>query len=523
MPNSSRALRTSTYVLVASIALLAGDRLSAPVTADVESPFCSLPPDPAVPWLPSTPLPQETAIPAPRPASDCQFYRPAWQRFLVATQPNHGLPAFVTYPSFSEMFGSSGTVPGPPNQFMLELSPRNVQRPNDPSDVIQKLLDDTQAGLDGAQGGYLIDQQGRFLYYSIHVNPAFLQFLRNQNLTTVDGIKHLDPSLTFLGSDSDIQAGINTNVVEYKSAWMIVDEHHPPSNYFLVPAHVPHYVVNGNSLTQVKRDGKPVFDTVKVALLALHVVFTLPGHPEMIWSTFEHVQTDGSGNAVRDNAPAALDNPSKSDPGKEVSSDDFPLYKAHTLMKDANAPVQDLKTIAQFWDEKTQSFTKGKVIQTSVYRPYPGSKTDGSIANPDHGEDDEIASINRHATSLFNDAKLKHQIADDDKRQFYRLLGAIWLDQPASGPNPSFLVKRSFTIDADHSTDDPGQPIAGEGRLGSTAMESFTEFENGAPNCFSCHDTKAVRHDGPVLNPARLNVSHVLSKYVISQTTQTGK
>jgi hypothetical protein len=95
------------------------------------------------------------------------------------------------------------------------------------------------------------------------------------------------------------------------------------------------------------------------------------------------------------------------------------------------------------------------------------------------------------------------------KRQYYRLVGAIWLDQPSAGANPSFQVKHGFSIAADQSTDDDGQPLAGEGRLGSTAMESFTEFEDGAPNCFSCHDTQAVRDKKVLIGPARLNVSHV--------------
>jgi hypothetical protein len=301
---------------------------------------------------------------------------------------------------------------------------------------------------------------------------------------------------------------------------MIVDKQHQPSNYFVVPARVPHYLVSGSSLTQEKKNGELVFDSVSVALLALHVVFTLPGHPEMIWSTFEHVHLDSSGNAVRDNAPAAADNPSKIvDLTKEVSPDNFsfPLYKAHTAFKDANKS-KDLKDLVPFWDSKTQSFTKGGAVQqTSVYRPYPGSKTDGSIANPDHSEDDEVARINVHATAMFNDAKAKGLITDADQRQNYRLVGAIWLDDPVSGAKPSFTVKKSFTIDPDQSTDDDGQPIAGEGRLGSTAMESFTEFEDGAPNCFSCHDTNAVRHNRLLIPAARLNVSHVLSRFMDSQ------
>jgi hypothetical protein len=396
---------------------------------------------------------------------------------------------------------------------LLNLVPRNIERPNDPTEKQQDFLSDiNQAGVAGTDGGNLIDQNGRFVYYAIHVNPAFLQFLKNQNLTNVDAIKHMDQSLTLLGSDSDIQAGVNTNIVEYKSAWMIVDQHHPPSNYFVVSAQVPHYVVNQNSLVPLKKDGKTVYDSVKVALLALHVVFTLPGHPEMIWSTFEHVHVDSNGKSIRDNAPEAADNPSKADPNKEVSGDNFPLYKAHTLAKDANKPIK-LQTIIQSWDEKSQSFTKGgQAVQTSVYRPYPGSKTDGSVAHPDHGEDDEVSRMNDHATTMFRDARAKGWITAADQRQNYRLVGAIWLDKPAA----SFLLNKSFTIDPTQSTEDDGQPIAGEGRLGSTAMESFTEMEDGgAPNCFSCHDTKPVRHNGPVLDHARLNVSHVLSKHVV--------
>jgi hypothetical protein len=519
---STRMNREKTSATVATLALL-GFVTAAPAAADVESPFCSLPPDPASPWLPTTPLPNEATIPAPRPASDCQFYRPAWQRFLVATQPMNGTPTFLRYPSFSDVFPTDKVTdikPMAERKVLLELSPRSVQRPNEPTKGQQELLDKTQAGLDGAQGGYLLDQHGRFIYYAIHVNPAFLQFLENQNLRTVGGIQQLDPALTFLGGDSDIQAGANNSVVEYKSAWMIVDPEHPPSDYIVVAARAPHYIVQENALVQQKLDGKFVSDPVKVALIALHVVFTLPGHPEMIWSTFEHTHLDGEGNAVRDNAPAAPDNPSspKSAPSVEASPQNFPLYKAHTVLKDANKPILDLSSIAKFWDDKAQAFSQGgTAIQTSVYRPYPGSKTDGSATHPDHSEDDEVIRINRHATTMFKDAVAKGIISASDPRQNYRLVGAIWLDQPASGAAPSFLVKKSFTIDSSQSTDDDGELIAGEGRLGSTAMESFTESEGGAPNCFSCHDTNAVRHNRLLIGPARLNVSHVLSKYMDSK------
>jgi len=517
--NSTQAFTVTARALTAAATFAAFIAVCLP--AQAESPFCSLPPDPAISWLPKTPVPNESSVPAPRPASDCQFYRPAWQRFLLATQPVRGTPAFLRYPSFEQIFEPAKAASVQLKQedlFTLSLSPRNIQRPNEPNEAQQKLLDDTQAGIGGGPGGNLIDQHGHLIYYGIHVNPAFLQFLKNQNLTTADGIKQIDSSLTFLGSDSDISTGANTNIMEFKSAWMIVDADHPPSTYFVVPAQIPRYVVQGDTLVQEFQNGKPVTNKVSVALIALHVVFTLPGHPEMIWSTFEHVHTDSkSGEVVRDNAPAALDNPSNTPPQTMISNQDFPLYKANTAAQDANKSL-DLKSIIQFWDSRTQSFVKkdGTAIQTSVYRPYPGSKTDGSKANPDHTEDDEVISINNHATAMFKDAVAKQVISDADKRQYYRLVGAIWLDQPVTGPMPSFEVKKSFSINSDQSTDDVGQPLAGEGRLGSTAMESFTEFENGTPNCFSCHDTNAVKDKRLLIGPARLNVSHVLSKYIDS-------
>ena len=467
---------------------------------------------------------------------------------MVATQPVGGVPAFVRYPTYPEFFDSPGQQASHgvrPRTFVLRLFPRSLQRPNDPTQTQQRLLDANptrvrqslsdrnQAGSFGTDGGYLVDQRGHFVFYQIHVNPAFVQFIRKENLSTAEGIRQLNvdanpptptgtplQDLTFLGSDDDIKAGNNTNIAEYKSAWMIVDKKHPPRNYFVVDARVPHFVVAGNTLAQKMVKGVPQFDDVKVALLALHVVFTLPGHPEMIWSTFEHVHETAKGEVVRDNAPALSENPSLNKPGpdEEVSPDNFTLYKAHTLRKDANT-AKDLPDIVQYWDEASQSFSKGQGFQTSVYRPFPGSKTDASCSTHCE-EDDEIVAINDNATAMFKDAQKRGLIKVDDKRSNYRFVGAIWLDQPVSGASPSFTRKQSFGIDKDKSTDDPGQALAGEGRLGSTAMESFTEDDNDSPNCFSCHDTKVIRHNSPVLQPARLNVSHVLSKFLVDQKAQ---
>jgi hypothetical protein len=506
--------------------------LTLPASSEPESPFCSLPPDPAIPWLPTTPIPHESSAPSPRPASDCQFYRAAWQRFLVATQPTGGnpsIPTFLTYPSFPQIF-SNPNNPSLVQQiedfrtgrgFVLQLFARNIQRPNNPSKTEQQLLDTVQAGIDGKVGGYLLDQKGRFVFYQIHINPAFLQFIRNQQLTTKEAIQHPDSKLTLLGSDDDIAAGADTNIVEYKSAWMIIDDKQAFPNYVVVPALVPHFIVKEGQLSQEMIDGVPKFDEVNVAMLALHVVFTLPGHPEMIWSTFEHVNANKIDEIKRDNAPAADDNPDflTTPDTAEVSPNSYPLYKAHTPRNDANVS-KDLVTIIPFWDENTQSFSKGGTIQqTSVYRPFPGSKTNGPKGSDAdvRSEDDAVIQINNHATTMFKEAIANGVIPPIDFRQHYRLVGAVWLNKPSE----AFTEGKAFKIDEDSTTDDQNQKLAGEGRLGSTAMESFTESDQGEPQCFSCHDTQRVKcPDGKVaLSAHRMNVSHVFSKYVCEQLT----
>ena len=146
-------------------------------------------------WLPSTP-PLSLFQPLPHPSGECPFYRGAWQNFLVATQPDaEGRPAFQFYPSIDSMFTRSKTK-APPGQRAW-------------------LGDIKQAG--GRQ--IVIDQKGRSLYYGIHVNQAYADFIAENGLTTVADVQNADPRLFF-------PAG----VVELKSAWQDITDA-PESEY----------------------------------------------------------------------------------------------------------------------------------------------------------------------------------------------------------------------------------------------------------------------------------------------------
>lgn len=447
---------------------------------------CSLP----AAWLQDTPLPTFDT-PPPHPAPDCPFYQAGWQVFLYAMQNDqNGQPRFLSYATIADLFGGSAAFQFAQKKTgMLSLAPRIAQFPN------EKLLLNVPGqppGIDagvnqaGPLRGLLIDQNGNPIYYAIHVNNVFADFIQSNKLTTKAALLAADPE----------KLEFPTGAVELKSAWQIVDPNAVPDNYFTTKAIVPKLkIANGDVVPDTT--GREV----TVALIAIHVVFVLKGHPEFIWSTFEHLGAGGQGG--RDNAPAALANPSNTPGTTVISTLPWHLYKAGTAASTANLPNSPQDRMNSF-DETTQKFAKGGVVlQTSVYRMFPASKS------TDVEEDDDVVAVNTSARSLFASSAS----GKVDVRRNYQLLGAIWLDNPARDFRSNVL----FQNQPGQSTDADGAMVAGEDRLSSTAMESFTQADDSRPNCFSCHNTKRVTDDktGKTIIPAkRLNVSHVLSKFV---------
>ena len=89
-------------------------------------------------------------------------------------------------------------------------------------------------------------------------------------------------------------------------------------------------------------------------------------------------------------------------------------------------------------------------------------------------------------------------LAAGDPRGHYRLIGAVWLDNPAR----DFAEDRAFA--------DP--LLEGQNRLSNTAMESFVQTD--FPNCFACHNTLqrfAPKADLDPLPGKNVAISHVLN------------
>lgn len=461
--------------------------------------------------------PLDQFLPLPHPATECPFYRGGWQSFLHAMQPDaQGRAALLSYPTIGTVFQHAKAHP-PTRAYLGDIK---------------------QAG--GRQ--ILIDQNGNSLYYGIHVNQAFADFIRDNGLQTAAALKAYPmdkPHLFF-------PAG----VVEFKSAWQVVTGDaatvaRETEKYISFTTTVP--TLSQDPTTKLIIEDRDTPRTVTVRLLAIHVVFTLPGHPEFIWASFEHSMgtpdtqaTDG----MRDVAPIVPDdlNPTDDDPLNQnnttvVSPMNHLLYRGGTAANAGNVAIDETELVL---DPATQSFKRagGGIAQTSIYRMFPASKS--HTTHPD----DAITSLNHNVEELFKQAD------PADRRRYYRLVGAQWMDKPAyfklntplqndrnspfaeapGGPSGVGVGLAAFTkAIQDEGADSPLSILAGEDRLSSTAMESFTQGPGSFNNCFTCHNTQAITAKGIPLNrdegagvvklldPGLLNVSHVLSQFLLEE------
>ncbi|HET6280879.1 MAG TPA: hypothetical protein VFH73_07935 [Polyangia bacterium] len=426
-------------------------------------------------WFPVTPPMRQGGgcKPLPHPAGECQFYQQSWQEFLIATQPDAtGKPAFLGWNTIENTFGAGAGQPTPAIPVLIAGV--------------------TQAG--GRQ--IVIDQNGHALYFGIHMNPAFVKFVNDAHLTSADQIKR--------AANLGIHFTTTSAIVETKEAWQIIPDVNPPqaANFITTQAMVPTLSVDP-MLGVVAHDDQ--LRMVTVALVAIHIVHTIPDHPEFIWSTFQHAnRTTG----VTDVAPSASDLPTVAG-NTIVPNANHILFRAGTAMNAANRGV-----FAPVLNAATQTFT---TAPTSIYRLFPGSKS------TDPAVDDDVAATNDSMTTRFNTAP---RPGANDRRPNYRLVGAVWQDLPGT----TFTVNRVLVNDQNdpdiilNGSDSTHSITGGEERLSSTAMESFTQGEASFPNCFHCHDTRATAGNGVpqarnltspvVMQPGLINVSHIFNEVV---------
>ena len=395
------------------------------------------------------------------PDNDCDFYRFAWQTFLFVTGPDQGetQPRFLKFATPDEVFGESSGLAFPKKRKKgdLVLSPR-VRKP--------KGVRDIDTVFQAISNGIVVDQNGRPLYYGLHMNDAFVTFVKKNNLTTPDGIGNASKTLMF-----------EPGCVEFKSSWRVVGEEEDTSNVITRMATLPTLVMTDNKLmidADHPRDEK-------VALVGLHVVGVAKGHPEFIWATFEHLK-----NAP--DLPVDLINISRTDPSTKPAWDAPVTDKSWTFCpKDTHAIQCNVQNNDP--DHPVQLNADKQTLSpvTPIFRHYA------------FGGDNPRGVVSMNAS-------VHEKLPAGDVRKNYEMIGAVWLDRPLDrdGEPGTFVEGHPFGDEL----------LAGATKLSSSTMETFTQNTNSQRNCFGCHDTtpQLVTTTTPniILKGARINVSHMI-------------
>jgi len=483
--------------------------------------------------------PPSNALPSPPTNNDCAFYNWAWRTFMYVTEKTASNdPAFLHYRTVEETFpgafhepAADVVVANDDRSRIVDLNPTKFEFLSAPEPVQptqRPILNDgaRQAAQSGG-GATLIDQNGNPVYYSINLNDDYANFVRDNRLDDVlrllaKPIKDQDNGAA--PADLEFRPG----ALELKSSWMIIEGPVAKfSNYIVAKARVPvlKNVADGDGgAPHVEADASRPLREVNVALLGLHVVGVIDGHPEFVWATFEHADAKGE----RDVAPAAAANPDPAAPGGPDLADADGAY----LLFKKGSPVDKADVRLDQPVREDQKFA----TPTPVYRAFPGSQatkpSDGETASP--WEDPAVFNLNAAVGELF--ARRDPRMVD--WRRYYRLVGAVWIDQPR-GVAPADAEKNPVVgadgnevmIAADGKV--PGGPdasivrnfdagltftgqdgrLAGENRLSNMAMESFTQPSDAAPHCLSCHNTddQVTSVPGKILWARRINMSHALS------------
>jgi hypothetical protein len=375
---------------------------------------------------------------------NCSFHQWAWQEFLwLAQLPGDGSAEAnflgLAYPS--DLFvANPAPYPGrPTGAALLRVLPRDVK--DDEHLDVEAI---TQAG----SGDVLIDQAGNVVFYSVLIDSTWYNFARSNGFNVPATLLSAPDTLNF---PTD-----GPGSLELKTAWRVAvlgDSTYIPNaatRFFTTQGYVPAVRIDSGKIVP----DTTAFSLATLALVGMHVVGTVPGHPEFIWASFEHV----------DNAPPCAATPA---PASGPGGGAWSLYPAGlSCPVDANGNAAPCNV--GHGGQPVTSFAPTPVCQVNPWGGAPGSD---NAAN--------IQSINASVAAQLPPAKAV--LAN------YVLVGGQWT-------SPGGLPATSGT-----NTNIHGSPL-----LANTSMESFTQAYG--TTCFSCHNPSPGAQG---FSGKNLSVSHV--------------
>jgi len=265
--------------------------------------------------------------------------------------------------------------------------------------------------------------------------------------------------------------------MELKTSWVDADTVSDKNNYILSQAVVPVFDRSAkNGPWSVKSNQEKT-----LALVGMHIVGTVKGHPEMVWSTFEHVDN------VPDNT--YIYNVNANSPQTQIFNSSG---KAWNFLSEGAIKPTSITANAQVNTDKNGSLAQeivsinsSPISSTEVIRIDPWGNMHGSKAGSTAvANNTDLVSINVSVLS---------QLAADDVRGNYIQTGGIW------------------TVDGQIPTGGTDTSLRGSLNLANTTMETYFQYQTkdfNPQNCFGCHGVS--RKSNNTINST--GVSHVFDK-----------
>lgn len=321
----------------------------------------------------------------------------------------------------------------------------------------------TEAGQ--ATGDVLMDRNGSLVYYLSMVNDVYAWFLTAVNNHYMSGHQFpttaadRDSICAYARKNGATLPDSNALAMELKTSWVEASKLQDPQNYFTVMATIPAYDTTSNTKWIPKGQ-----KTVKMALVGIHIVGSLAGHPEMAWATLEHLH-------ITPNAKYTyLDSNKKVDTVPQDSGNNW-LFSSNAADTSPNISHMKADTTSTGIPTDTIIGHNGfKISPSNTLMDYPwGSATD-SVTNP---ENKSSAASNSEVISINN--TIYSYLVGNDVRKQYLLIGATWT---SGGTAPT---GKSYGVDGDTSK---GTAI-GTNILANSTMETY--FQSPKRSCFTCH------------------------------------
>ena len=409
---------------------------------------------------------------------NCDFYKWSEQMFLWITSPSGG-----NYNDGGRVFESPVFYTVSPEDAKgkrhLIAHKKGLLMSAVPS--LEKSLHlDSEQGQ--ATGDALMSKDGSIVYYITMVNDVYAEFLKavdEQKMaakTFPTTQSALDSIVAYAKSKKITLPDANALAMELKSSWVDASTIKDLSTYITIDAMIPTYTKTATKWT-ITGERK-----AKLALLGVHIVGSTAGHPEMVWSTFEH----------KFNAPnlsyTYLD---KSNKVKTVKADVTGAWVLNGNPSDtaqANVNVSHM----QFQYDSIYAQKGMTVSPSNSTRTKPWGVANAGVPNPENAT---VAASNSQIISINND--IQRLLVGNDLRRHYLFIGSTWTSGGTAPDGTSYSATNTQAATA-----------IGTSQLANTTMETYIqnyEGYNQNGSCFNCH------HDfdspAPTLLPTEL--SHV--------------